>query len=364
MKKIKPLIVSVNFENGSGLGIVEHSIRLYRGIKKYSKNIDVEKLSLFSNSLFYMINKKTRNLSHKKLKKEKLVHTKPDIIHYASPGVFMSSLLIKPIFNYRAKQVVTIHDLDMINKIPKIGINKYTNSDLSKGSLKIINIFLHSMERRGLFLSIKNADHILCVSEETKKGLIRTFSIPPDKISVIYNVIGKEFKRLPKKNKSKKIIIGHLSSYAYNKNAGALIEAFKKVKSDNFELHLYGAKLPFDISDDKRIKYFGHAHNTTKMYNSFDVFAFPSRWEGFGMPVMEAKKCMVPVITYEKGELPEIVKRNTVQFKNVNDLTRILEKRAWKKVNLRAAYNDTKKCEERYVIKKIEEMYKEVMEEN
>ena len=124
-----------------------------------------------------------------------------------------------------------------------------------------------------------------------------------------------------------------------------------------------GAKLPFEIADDKRIKYFGHATDTVKMYNSFDVFVFPSLWEGFGMPIMEAKRCKIPVITYKKGELPNIVKRNTLQFKNERDLVNILENMKWKKVDVNKAYKDTKKCEEKLVIKELEKMYKKVLEE-
>ena len=362
-KKINLLLVSANFMPGSGVGIVEHGIRLYGGIQKYAKDINARPFSLFGDSFFYMINRKTRNLGPSKLKKNHNKIANPDIIHYLSPGAFMSSMLIRPLFNMKAKQIVTIHDLDMINKIPKIGIHNYTNKASSHGSMKTVNSFLNLMEKRGIALSLKKADHLLCVSENTKNDLIRTFGVPSDKISVIYNIVGSNFKKTAGKRDNKKIIIGHLSSYAYNKNAEVLVKAFKNVKSDKFELHLYGAKLPFDISDDKRIKYFGYADDVVKMYNSFDVFVFPSLWEGFGMPIMEAKKCMLPVITYKHGELPDIVKRNTLQFNDVNDLSKILEGRKWSKINLKAAYEDTKKCGEKYIINMTEKLYKKVLED-
>ena len=362
VNKIRLLLVSVNFLGNSGLGIIEHGIRIYSSIKKYSNIVEVYKYSLVSDRLFNSINKKARDLLIKKPGDKNKKTEKPNIIHYTSPGVFMSSIFIKPLFNYKAKQVVTIHDLDMIKKIPKIGINNYTNKELTKGPMKMVNMFLNSMEKNGLKLAVKKADHILCVSEITKNDLIKTFNLPSKKISVVYNIIGKEFKHLTHK-KNKKVVIGHLSSYAYNKNAETLVEAFRKVKSDKFELHLYGAKLPFDISKDKRIKYFGHAKDIVKMYNSFDVFVFPSKWEGFGMPVMEAKKCQIPVITYKYGELPGIVKNNTIQFKDVNDLKEILERQKWKVIDTKKAYRDTKKCEEKYVVRELEKMYKNIMED-
>ena len=364
-RKINVLLVSVSFAPKSGLGIIEHGILTYKGLKKYAKDMDVMAYSLSSKKLFDMVNKTSRKVTLKSDLADGQAKGKPDIIHYMSPGVFVSSLFLKLIFNNKAKQVVSIHDLDMFKKIPKIGIDNYINKATAKGYLsfpvKAMNRVVHVLEKRGLVLAIKNADHLLCVSENTRRDLIN-FGVEPSKISVIYNVIGENFRELPRKMANKKIVIGHLSSYAYNKNAETLINAFKKVKSDKFELHLYGAKLPFDISDDKRIKYFGHANDIVKTYNSFDVFVFPSLWEGFGMPVMEAKRCKVPVITYKKGELPEIVKRNTLQFENEKDLTMAIEKMRWKRIDLNKAYNDTKECEAKVIIKKLENMYKKVME--
>ncbi len=364
--KIKVLLVSVSFAPGSGLGIIEHGILLYKGLKKYAKNIDSKAYSLSNKRLFDMIDKTSREATLDKDLADGRIKGKPDIIHYMSPGIFISSLFLKPVFNIKSKQIVSIHDLDMVKKIPKIGIDNYINKATAKGYMSIpvkaMNRFAHAMEKRGMLLTIKKADHILCVSENTRRDLIN-LGVEPSRLSVIYNIIGKNFKKLSKKRKNDKIIVGHLSSYAYNKNVGVLIKAFKKVKSDKLELHLYGAKLPFEIADDKRIKYFGHATDTVKMYNSFDVFVFPSIWEGFGMPIMEAKRCKVPVITYKKGELPDIVKRNTLQFKNESDLINILEDMKWKKVNVNKAYKDTKKCEERAVIEELEKMYKKVLGE-
>jgi len=365
IEKIKVLLVSVSFAPRSGLGIIEHGILFYKGLKKYSKDIDAKAYSLSNKRLFDMVNKTNRKVTLDKDLADNWIKQKPDIIHYMSPGIFVSSLFIKPVFNIKSKQVVSIHDLDMLKKIPKIGIDNYMNKATAKGYMsipvKVMNRFAHAMEKKGLLLAIKKADHILCVSENTRKDLIN-LGVEPSKISVIYNIVGNNFKRIKKKRRRNKIVIGHLSSYAYNKNVGILIRAFKKVKSDKLELHLYGAKLPFEIADDKRIKYFGHAADTVKMYNSFDVFVFPSLWEGFGMPIMEAKRCKIPVITYKKGELPDIVKNNTLQFKNEKDLIDILENMKWKKLDVNKAYKDTEKCEEKLVIKELEKMYKKVLE--
>lgn len=141
-----------------------------------------------------------------------------------------------------------------------------------------------------------------------------------------------------------------------------MVSAFKRTKNPNLELRLYGANPPFKI-DDSRIHYFGHVKDKDlpRVLNSFDVFVFPSRWEGFGMPIMEAKKCMVPVITYKKGDLPSIVKAHTLQFKDEKDLTSILEKNKWKKIDTKAAYKDTRKTSPRYVAKQMNEIYHKIL---
>ena len=73
-------------------------------------------------------------------------------------------------------------------------------------------------------------------------------------------------------------------------------------------------------------------------YNSFDVYLSTSIMEGFGLPIMKAKACKVPVLCYD-GNLIEIVKRNTLVW-NENNIDEILKNRAWNKVNVENAYKD------------------------
>ena len=82
------------------------------------------------------------------------------------------------------------------------------------------------------------------------------------------------------------------------------------------------------------------------------------------MLVMEAKKCKVPIVTYEKGEITDIVKRHTLQFKDEQNLTRMLEERAWKSVDVEEAYRDVDKCSGHYVAKKTIDVYRKVLNKN
>lgn len=368
MKKIKVVFVSATFKAGTGFGIMEHGLRLFESLKKYGKSVEPYTLSIPSSRLFDLFNKNIRISGKNSVKTENKTGEgplpKPDIIHYVSPDIFALDPITSRILNRKAKKVISIHDLYTVNKIPKIGLTNYINIRGSGPFLRLKIYFItkavHYFHKIGLKSAVRKADHFLCVSEPTRDDLIKIFKVPLDKTSVVYNVVNDSFKPI-KHKKAEKIIIGHISSFDYNKNVETLIKAFKMVKLDAFELHLYGARLPFDISDDKRIKYFGHVDNIMDAYRSFDVFAFPSRWEGFGMPAMEAKRCKIPVITYAKGELPDIVKRNTIQFKDEADLARIIKEKTWRKVNLEKAYKDSEECTEKAIAGKLEKIYKSLM---
>ena len=88
--------MSVSFAPRSGLGIIEHGILFYKGLKKYSKDIDAKAYSLSNKRLFDMVNKTNRKVTLDKDLADNWIKQKPDIIHYMSPGIFVSSLFIKP----------------------------------------------------------------------------------------------------------------------------------------------------------------------------------------------------------------------------------------------------------------------------
>ncbi len=365
-KKLHVKLITVTFKESSGMGLIEYGVRLLKALKQFDKDLVVSTRTIVAEKLFTSVNKKllrdydeypTTNNKRKKSQR-------PDILHYLEPATMAidSSLLIKP---KNTRVVATIHDLDSIRRVKKVGFFRYTKN--KNPMIGLTNAFLNSIitfvSQTGIKRAMRNSDHIVCVSEKTREEVIRYLKVSPSKCSVVYPIIAPEFKRMKKNKDKNKIVIGHISSYLYNKNAETLIKAFQNTKNPKLELRLYGGKLPFNIGNDSRIKYFGHVPNKElpRVFNSFDVFVFPSYWEGFGMPIMEAKRCKVPVITYAKGQLPDAVKSNTIQFKNERHLTEILEKRGWEKADVNKAYLDTKKTEPRYVAKKMDEVYRKLL---
>ena len=359
-------LVSASFSENSGGGVIEYSVRLAKALEN-EKSIKVYNSAVIKGNVFLTPKKIYKSLdTGKKIKN-------PDLLHYTDPAMLLKNAIFAGYFLRKSKLIVTVHDLYMFRSIePKSKIIKSKIAILKrpfrlKASVKrffslygrpisIITLII------GLRFAVKHSDRIICVSEKTREILVDKFNVDRKKCEVIYPIISKDFKPMNVK-KSKKIIIGHISSYFPNKNVGVLIDAFKEIAGSNFELHLYGGALPFRIDDDKRIKYYGFipTNDLPKVMNSFDVFVFPSAYEGFGMPAMEAKRCKIPVITYRNGELPDIVKRNTLQFTDKKDLVNLLKNKKWNNVDLDRAYDDTKKCEPSYVAKQIAELYKKVI---
>ena len=356
-------LVSASFHEQSGSGILEYGVRLAKTLLAQKCNFDFYIHSILKGNILRVPKKLYKSWDTSKDIKV------PDIVHYMDPGFIAADAIFRRFRLRKSKVVVTLHDLDMFNKV-RGGLKlatKYSNifAILKKPGPAVLTPFAILIRSFTTKYVINHASKFICVSEKTRDEVIRQFNIIPDRCAVVYPIVGKEFKPARAKKPHSKFVVGHFSSYLPNKNAGALISAFKKTKSKNIELHLYGGALPFKINDDKRIKYFGFfpTQKSPAIFNSFDVFVFPSAWEGFGMPIMEAKRCKIPVITYAGAELPDIVKRNTLQFKNEAHLTRLLEQMAWTNVNVEKAYKDTLHCQENYVAKQMINLYTGLLDE-
>jgi len=174
--------------------------------------------------------------------------------------------------------------------------------------------------------SIKKTAHIITISEHTKLDLLKRFSCPPEKISVIKNGFGQTFNK--RDNSIRKSDL--LKSFGINKNyflyAGnlkphkniiPLIRAFSMIDSAH-QLVLAGAggayekeirKVIKSLKLDKRVILTGFLENENLqlIYNSALSFIFPSLHEGFGLPPLEAMQTGLPVISSNSSSLPEVI---------------------------------------------------------
>jgi glycosyltransferase involved in cell wall biosynthesis len=181
-------------------------------------------------------------------------------------------------------------------------------------------------------LLLKKFDKIIAVSENTKNDIVDLLKIPADKIRVIYSGINDNYRRVTDHEELKRIklkytlpdkFIFYLSTIEPRKNVSAIIKSFEMLSQDKSldEYYLviagcYGWKYKKDLKIlensiyKNRIKFLGYVAEEDKpaLYSLSDAFIYPSFYEGFGFPPLEAAACGCPVITSFAPSLPEIIK--------------------------------------------------------
>lgn len=190
--------------------------------------------------------------------------------------------------------------------------------------------------------SLRRADAVITISEYSKKELINKLNMPEEKIKVVHlGVDTNMFKPMDKAKARKKLglpqdkkIILHVSSEEPRKNVSGLIKAFYKFtkKNPNAFLIRVGEKrasterLIRELGLEKKVLYYEHVskEELALLYNSSDVFALPSFYEGFGLPVLEAMACGVPVIASSSTSLSEVLGNGGIMIDpfDVNTLTK------------------------------------------
>ena len=163
----------------------------------------------------------------------------------------------------------------------------------------------------------KRLDHIITVSEDSKRMNNRDFGVPMGKQTVVYNGIDTKIFRPVKTLKNKKdiIFVGNIEDG--KKGFVYLLKALKHVKSDVRLVVVDGGaphrKITNMLIDKLELRHKVHFAGTAstsdlvKLYSQSAIAAVPSVYEGFGFPAGEAMACGIPVISSDGGALPEVV---------------------------------------------------------
>ena len=169
---------------------------------------------------------------------------------------------------------------------------------------------------------IKRAIHLIAVSQNTKHDLMKYLKIPENRISVIYNGIDHSiFKPYEVKVLDKPYIL-YVGSERPRKNLSRLFEAFARVKGEFPELKLVkmgaaGRSEEYRRNVMRKLDSLGitgdvifvvHASelDLVHYYSSASLLAYPSLYEGFGLPLLEAMACGCPVVTSNTSSMPEV----------------------------------------------------------
>jgi glycosyltransferase involved in cell wall biosynthesis len=230
-------------------------------------------------------------------------------------------------------------------------------------------------------ISIEEADKIICISNNTKKDLMRIYNVPEDKIEVIYlaNSLKKQDKCIDVTGSygiSKPYLLYVGDRNGVYKNFSTLLDVYTTSLKDRFDLVCFGGG-PFNKNElsvinkvrcgDKVFQLSGHDYILSSMYSHAFAFICPSFYEGFGLPLLEAMGMGCPVIASNTSSIPEVVGDAGILFnpESKYDLINAIELLE----NNTEKYNELIKCgfvqESKFswdtTAKKTAEVYKEVI---
>lgn len=277
------------------------NFKVIDSIKNENKNIFYRNLDLSKNLI-----KENLNVSNKFLRYlDVQIHDKEKFIFHSSYYRVCSSK--------NAINVTTVHD--------------FTYERYFKGIKKVV----HSYQKRRAILK---SDLIICISENTKKDLL--YFIPEaknKKIEVVYNGVSDEFYKKEKienefdqKYSQQKYIL-YVGARRGYKNFNLALDVLAELKNDFKLIFVGGEKL--DKDEKQKIEKLldrNYEHlvgisieNLNSLYNYAFCLIYPSEYEGFGIPIIEAMKAGCPVIAYKNSSIPEVagpsllVKNNIVK---------------------------------------------------
>lgn len=319
-----------------------HTFVLFKNTRDQLVNKSDRVEEVFVGANHYSIHEQTKFLKI-------LTGAKLDLMHFTH---FNAPLL------YKGKSVVTIHDLT-IHFFP----GKKMNSLFYRGVYKLV---MKSV--------CKKAERIIAVSKNTKNDIVEQLRIPEEKVSVIYEAAGEEFKQIGdqgvleeirKKYQIIKPLILYTGNWRTHKNLVRLIEAFsllREAKGFDAELMITGEKDgKYAPAVMRAVEKFGVIENVifpgivpeedlVSLINLAQVYVFPSLYEGFGLPPLEAMKCGTVTCVSNVSSIPEVCGQENAFFFNPYDVSDMTE-------NLHLACTDETQRNE--IIKKGLERVKE-----
>jgi len=187
----------------------------------------------------------------------------------------------------------------------------------------------YAYARAVMWAAARRAQLIITVSEASKRDILHFFKVPPEKVVVVHNAIDERFlvpppdielQRVRERYQLQHGFVLYAGNIKPHKNLVRLIEAFSQIRQGPFQelkLLIIGdqiSKLPalrravHQLKLHKHVRFLGYIPDETLavLYRSAEVFVFPSLYEGFGLPPLEAMASGTPVVTSNTSSMPEV----------------------------------------------------------
>lgn len=232
------------------------------------------------------------------------------IQHWTGPlALYHASDFVLPPVKRGTRTIVTVHDLSFV-RLPETtmpGMSRHLNKWVPH--------------------SVQQADHVIAVSEATRQDLIELYQTPPEKVSVLHHGVSARFKPVAEVDRLAAIrqkyglgdepYILSVGTIHPRKNYQRLIQAFAQIDPST-QLVIAGSKgwayrtVFTEISNRglvERIHFLGFVddEDLPALYSAATLFVYPSLYEGFGLPALEAMACGTPVVASDQSALPEVV---------------------------------------------------------
>lgn len=227
--------------------------------------------------------------------------------------------------NYKGKFVATIHDLTLL----------FYPDTAKKTSFLKKSAFKYVMKK-----TCQDAEKIIVDAENTKKDILKVFKINPEKIKVIYLAADDKIFAEVNKDNIEKIkqqyaistfrhatpVLLYVGQFRPHKNIPSLISAFNILRKEmDCKLVILGKPDPkhqrfFDLLNESEYKKdiilpgFVSNEELASWYKIADLFVFPSLYEGFGLPGLEAMAAGTPVVASNTSSLPEVYQNAAIYF--------------------------------------------------
>lgn len=304
--------IGVYIQHLMGQGIYDYAFGNEAEIRQYDKSVKVIPYDAAIYSPLEQI-----SFPNKEVKKAgiQLVH----FPHYNVP------------ISYKGDFVVTVHDLTHII------LPEFLGNRLKYYYAKIL-----------MAHALKKAKHIFTVSQNSKRDICNIFNIDPDKISITYDAVDSNFQNKDRKTIAylyakyeiphKKKILLYVGNLKPHKNLSRLLKALSCMEDkEEYCLILVGkAFTSLELHNQEKMLKIDHLvihtglvskEELIDLYNLADLFVFPSLYEGFGIPPLEAMACGTPVAVSNNSSMPEVVGEAAVFFdaENVDSIVKAIK---------------------------------------